>query len=473
MKKSPYPLPSGKSAAIDRITERLKEAIRQLPIVSMVSSVKFPGELEYSDVKKTEEDAIKAIKALSVFAELGREDAAIALRNLGNLAAKELNFLVPDPIAATAKKNRTIRLESPNLNTVYLLPVVKIQGDLSPLEKILKSEEETIKSLSDADIRTRLINPRSAGGRQCVVDALSALGIKDDVFDEQQRLMSEESVGHNHPVSTLDMLYGEIERSKDLYAKKTRQERTRIAVYELIGTLLEDELFELSKAGSGELPSNSFEWPLCVSAFSNDLSQRSKSLKLGHSLQFVPRGTADKGAGKIKKSAAGRHRLVEPGKPAHFALEYCIALDGVRRLYINASASEKADWGVVIRRIEEAIEQGVGGDPNNKLADPLKYTDHKKPQYHTSLSLLWTLKAALLPEFPYPERDSDMATEDALNLWVGAAVARAMMMCGNDWEYYRGWPECVDVRSSQKESAYSAVNEKLKEGMKRLERIER
>jgi hypothetical protein len=439
----------------------------------MVSSVKFPGELEYSDVRKTEEDAIKAIKALSVFAELGREDAAIALRNLGNLAAKELSFLVPDPIAATAKKNRTIRLESPNLNTVYLLPVVKIQGDLSPLEKILKSEEETIKSLSDADIRTRLINPRSAGGRQCVVDALSALGIKDDVFDEHRRLTSEESVGYDHPVSILEMLYGEVERSENLYAMKKRQARARIAAYELIGYLLEDELFELSKAGAEELPSNSFEWPLCVSAFRNDLSQRSELLKLGHSLQFVPRGTANKGVGKIKKAAVGSHRLVKPGKPAHFAREYCIVLDDVRRLYINSSASEKADWGVIIRRIEEAIEQGVGGDPNNKIADPLKYRDHKQPQYHTSLSLLWTLKAALLPEFPYPERDSDVATKDALNLWVAAAVARARMMCGNDWEYYRGWPECVDVRSSQKESAYSAVNEKLKEGMQRLEWIGR
>jgi hypothetical protein len=164
-----------------------------------------------------------------------------------------------------------------------------------------------------------------------------------------------------------------------------------------------------------------------------------------------------------------RPRLIKPGSPAYFALEYCVALDDVRKSYISSSDSEKADWAKTIRRIEEAIEQGVDGDPNRKVADPLTNPDHKHSYYFVSLSILWTCKAALLPEFPYPERGSDAAAKEDLEKWVDAAVARARMICGNDWEYYQGWPQCVDDRNMQKESAYISVKEKLTEGMKRLE----
>jgi hypothetical protein len=456
---------SSKATAINRIANRLKEAIDHLPLVSMISSVRYPGEPGYNDVRKAEADATNAIKALSVLARTGQMDAAIALRNLGNLAAKELGSVLSRPANGIEKKGCASPLETPNHQSVYSLPILDIAGDLSPITDILKSEAETIDTLSKEDILEKVGNPLIAGRRRFVVNALPALGIPKNVLDEHRSKTSHESVSYDHPMAILEILYAEVE-GKDLIPMYERKECARIAMYALIGRLLEDRLSKPSKTGSEELPLNSFEWPLCVSAFSNDLPKRYESLKLGHSLRFVPRRTVDKGVGKNRKSAGGRPRLINPGSPAHFALEYCVALDDARRSYIHSSDTEKAGWAKTIRRIENVLKLTEEAEP---IRNPDLVQDLKNLYQGPMLRILWTCKAALLPEFPYPERESDAAAKEDLEKWVDAAVARARMNCSNDWEFYRGWPKCVDVRNSQKESAYYAVKEKLKEGMERLE----
>lgn len=447
MSKSPSPSnsPSGKSAAIDKIVDRLVDAIDQMPLLSMISSVRFPGEAENSDVKKAETDVIKA---LSTLAEMGNMNAEIALRKFENSAAEELSILVSDPITETARKNHISPVgDSPVYHTVYSLPLVKVEGDLSPIKNILKSEAKTIESLSEEEILARVGGPRIAGRRQCVVNALAALGVPKDTLDEHRRLTSKGSVSYDHPVSILEMLYAEVERSKDQFAMKKRQARARIAMNELIGYLLEDQLSKLLKDGTGELPSN--------------------SLKLEHPVYFVPRATVNKGDGKKQRATGGRPRRITPGGPAHFALEYCMALDDVRRLHIGSSDSEKADWDKTIRRIEKVLKLAEEADIK-KTPDLLQ--DREALYQGQTLRILWTCKAALLPEFPYPNRDSDAAAERDLKLWLDAAVVRARMICGDDWEHYWGWPRCVETKRAHK-TAHTAVKEKLKEGMERLELV--
>lgn len=434
---------------IDRIVDKLVEAIDQMPLLSMVSSVRVPRGAEDSEVKKL---VTEAINALSALAKKDDKDAAIALRGFENREVNKLSFLVSDPTAWTERKNRVSPVgDSPVYHTVYSLPLLKIEGDLSPIKDILKSEAKAIGTLSEEDIRTHVGGPRIAGRRQCVVNALSALGIPEDVFNRHRCLTSEESVCYDHPVSILEMLYADVERSKDAFAMKKRQECTRIAMHEIIGYLLEDQLSKLLKVGLGELPSNSFP------------------------LRFVSRGNFDNGAGNREKPTAGRPRRITPGDPAHFALEYCMALDDVRRLHIDSSDTQRDEIKATISRIENLLKETekvaikIAREGNTEKINNL--TKQRQMLYQgQTLRILWTCKAALLPEFPYPERDSDPAAEEALKLWIDAAVARARMLCRNDWEHYRGWPNCVETRRAQK-TAFSAVSEKLKEGMKRLELV--
>ncbi len=452
------------TASIDRILVRIQGAIAALPLETMIHSVRYPGEPASESVSEMEWKAGYLLKNLAVLASLGNEDAARSLRNLGNLAAIELDALVQTPPAATpAQAVEKATAGPPHRLEVFSLPVVEIRGDLSPIKKILRDEEKAIETFSAEEISGRVEALGRASHRRYVVNALRSLGFSVDILDQHVSRTSEASVHYNHPYAILEQQHVAIEGTKGEPAAYRRKKRALIAMYQAIGSLMEFKLATLSPNTASGLAPKSLDWPLSVSAFQIDLMQRHGSLQLGTCMAFRPRPSGKQAVGE---KDFGKVRFIEPGTPAAFALEYCIELDNVRRANIDASGAQKKTWEEWVAGIEVAIS-------DRKASELITMPDPNNPFNGQSLRSLWTLKSALLPDFPSecPKEDQKAATD--LGLWVDAAFARARVICWNDWENYGGWPKCVQTRCAQnavrKRTAESVVREKLKEGMMRLE----
>jgi hypothetical protein len=453
---------------IARIILRLAEAVQRLPLDTMVLRVWFPGEYEITqNVHELEAGARDAITRLSTLAGAGRDDAAVALRNIGNLAATELESFILLQASKVSRRSGSATPGPFKASAVFSRPVVEINGDLSSVVEVLRSEEQAIARLSDDEIKDQVENQRIAGRGRFVVNALAALGFPKELLDEHRRRTSEKSVHYNHPIPILEAQLAITKTVKGETDPQKRPEAVRIELLKLTQHLLEARLEELSIAKAAGLSPKSLEWPVCVSAFGRDTQEKVESLKLGSAVRFRPRGVDNK---------TGRPTVVEPGSVIHFALEYCIALDDARRMHLNSTKQERADWSNSIDGIEEAVKKGVGGDSAKKLLAQPSKPNRSDPYHGVSLCILWTYKAALLPVFPSMDdlKNADHATAD-LELWIDAAVARARMICWNDWEGYIGWPTCVVERRFQSKkrgrSAQSVVREKLREGMLKLEPV--
>lgn len=450
---------------IDRIITRLAEAVQRLPLDTMVSRVWLPGESAITqNVHELEAGARDAITRLSTLAGAGMDDAAAALRNIGNHAAAELeSFILP-------RASKGIRRKSSNTpgpfkeSAVFSRPVVEIDGDLSSVVHVLSSEEQAIARLSEDEIKKQVENLRIAGRGRFVVNALAVLGFPKELLDEHRRRTSEQSVHYNHPRPILEAQLAKTKTGKGETDPQKRPEAVRIELLKLTHHLLEARLEELSIAKAIELAPKSLEWPVLASAFGRDAQEKIESLKLGSEARFRPR----------VDNRTGHPRVVEPGSEIHFALEYCIALDEARRMHLHSTEQERADRRKSIEGIEEAIQQGVDGDEAKKLLAQPSKLNSGDPYHGVSLCILWTYKAALLPVFPSMDdlKNEDHAMAD-LELWIDAAMARARMICWNDWEEYIGWPKCVVERRIQSNkrgrSAQSVVREKLSGGMLKLE----
>ena len=81
------------NSAVSRILSELDDAINNLPLEKMVESVKFPNGERSSPVHELRHVAEDRIELLAVYARTGNEEAIRALRNLGNIVARELEYL--------------------------------------------------------------------------------------------------------------------------------------------------------------------------------------------------------------------------------------------------------------------------------------------------------------------------------------------------------------------------------------------
>ncbi len=300
-------------ADIDKIITRLAQAIQRLPLHTMVSRVWFPGHPEITqNVQELETSARDAITRLSTLAGAGRDDAAVALRNIGYHAATELeSFILPQASKGSRRKISTT--PGPFKESAILsIPVVEINGDLSSVVEVLRSEGEAIERMTSEEIDARIIEKHIAGRARFVVNALAPLGFPNELLDDHRRMTSVDSVHYNHPNP---ILQEQLEKTKTVEGEtdpEKKQEAVQIALLKLVQHLLEARLEELSMAKAKELPPKSLDWPMCVSAFGRDAQEKVGTLKLGSLLRFRPRGIDNK---------TGRPSVVEPGSGIHFALE--------------------------------------------------------------------------------------------------------------------------------------------------------
>lgn len=426
----------------------------------MISSVWLPSKFTIS--RKSIEDleliARDAIMQLSMLADTGSEGAAIALRNIGNHAANELENLklntfrrrvseaFPGPFAEQAR---------------FHYPVVELHGDLSSITEILEHEEKTIERLTEQAIMDCILKNRVSGRGRFVVNALEALGFPTDLLDEHQRNTSTESVSYKHPDSILEQRLAIIKQDGSNSPQQQNRESTQIAMLRLVHHLLEAQLEVSTRFQGLDLPKKSFEWPMCVSAFSRDVRERFESLDLGASLPFRPNGA---------KNKTGRPQKFVPGSPIHFAMEYCAALEDVRRSRPDATEDETEYWRDTITRIEADLKKGKIADPDKTFGNDL---EQAQEQHHGhSLRILWTNKALLLPEIASFKGKGATGTSGDLKLWLDAAMARARMLCWNDWENYKHWPACVEMRRKHNQKKFrnteESVRDMLRDGMSKL-----
>jgi hypothetical protein len=452
--------------SIEKIITRLAKAVQLLPLDTMVARVWLPGEPEITQsVQELEAGARDAITRLSLLAGAGQDDAAVALRDIGNHAALELESLMPSESLEGGRRRSSIETGPFHASAVFSRPVVEILGDLSSVIEVLKSSEQAIEKISPEDLAEQIKNRRIAGRGRFSVNALAALGYPKEVLDEHRRRTSKESVHYDHPQPILEWQLAKTKTAKGETDPTKQREAVRLILISLTQHLMEIRLEELCRTKAGQLPSGSLEWPVCVSAFRRDTQERVDSLHVGRSLPFVPSGIDNK---------TGRPPSVEHGSAIHFALEYCTALEAVRSMHLRSTEEERADWRKTIEGIENAIKHGVGGNPDKKLLAHPTRTTSSDPYHGVSLCILWTYKAAILPEFPSSRRLGDDEAKADLEFWLDAAMARARMICWNNWEGFVGWPRCVrDRRQSNKRgrSAQSVVRQKLQEGMLQLKSV--
>jgi hypothetical protein len=86
----------------------------------------------------------------------------------------------------------------------------------------------------------------------------------------------------------------------------------------------------------------------------------------------------------------------------------------------------------------------------------------------------WTEQARRLPPFPVSRTTLSKTDKLAIKAWQQAAMARAETVCRGDWDGYTLWPKCVKDRAGfdgkdRFRSVKEAVNEKLREGIEKLQ----
>jgi hypothetical protein len=345
---------------IDRIITRLATAIQLLPLHTMVSRVWFPGHPEITqNIQELETSARDAITRLSMLAGAGGDDAAVSLRYVGNHAATELeSFILPQ--ASKGGRRKISTTPGPFKESAdFSRPFVEINGDLSSVVEVLRSEEQAIERLSDDEIKDQIENQRIAGRGRFVVNALVALGFPEELLDGHRRMTSVESVHYNHLSPILEAQLAKTKTAKGETDPQKRLEAVRIELLKLTQYLLEAWLEESPIAKAAELPPKSLDWPMYISAFERDAQEKVESLKLGSAVRFRPRGVDNK---------TGHPAVVEPGSVIHFALEYGTALDDARRMHLHSTEQKQADWRKSIKGIEEASKKGVDGDEAKNAA---------------------------------------------------------------------------------------------------------
>ena len=464
-------------ADVDRILSQIREAVAKLPLAASVDSVKFPGGPQLKDEDEMGVQARHLIKCLAVLARLGRTGAVRALRDIGNLAAEELDELMASAsaIAGERASSRT-GVTPPWPAPGYEHPVLEFRTGLDPIRAILQTEEETIANLSPAAIYTWVAESGLVSRERWVVNALEALGFSAETMESHTAETGPASVDYMYPITILKRHCEAISSDASLSGEQKRKALAENAMHTAVRMIIESQLSALAEGTASEtirdVASQSWKWPVSALAFVDAIQMMNAgvtALGLGTRLPFRLNrcGAAKTGVKRHENDlGGGRNRSFKPGSPAAFALEYCLALNDSRQANLGASDLEKADWAAAVERIERGIRERT-------LCNPRTDGDPEDPGDGHFLSYYWHLKAALLPEFPAAASDASSGPDSAINAWVDAAVARARLICRNDWDNYKGWPTCVANRvcydpNSKMRSAKDAVREKLAEGMDKL-----
>jgi hypothetical protein len=451
------------NAAVSRILSELDDAIKKLPLEKMVESVKFPNGDRSSSVHVLEHVAEDRLQLLAVHARMGSEEAILALRNLGNIVARELEYLAGLASNDAEDKSTSISPQKESIDLGGASPaVIRLRGNFSSVNEILARESDVISSSSFESNRNQL-SPDSSFARQAVVDVMNELCWPESIFEIIHHDFHADSVYSGHPDAKLERAEQIIKQHATIPDSDRSGMISHLVIRDIIRKKIErimPEYFRNKTIENFELVrSESLTWPISTSAFKddrNELEKKIQRLSLGNALPFR---LGAKGKG-------GANRKFESGSYVAFALEYCLALHQVRRAESVNSDNPFAD----IQTVESSLSNGMA----THGPDPLKGGSPPAAQTLPEETMDWTEQARRLPPFPVSRTTLSKTDKLAIKAWQQAAMARAETVCRGDWDGYTLWPKCVKDRAGfdgkdRFRSVKEAVNEKLREGIEKLQ----
>lgn len=455
------------NAAVSRILSELDDAIKKLPLEKMVESVKFPNGDRSTPVHELEHVAEDRLQLLAIHARMGSQEAILALRNLGNIVARELEYLAGLASDDNEDKSTSISPRKKSIDLGGSSPaVIRLRGDFSSVNEILSRESDVISNSSFESSRDQL-SPHSSSARKAVADVMDSLRWPDSFSDFIHHKFHSDSVYSGHPEARLERAMN-IVNDSEIKLKVSDKERlgmtSHIVIRDIIRQKIEQIMPEYFRNKTIEnfehILTESLIWPISTSAFNDgrkELERKVQRLSLGTALPFR----------LGSKGKAGANRKFESGSYVTFALEYCLALHQVRRAWsVN---SDKSSAYTPVIELSQSNSPATRGPADKKGESP------SAEQALPEETMDWTELARRLSPFPVLCKTSSKTEKLAIETWHQAAMARAETVCRGDWEGYPLWPKCVkdragfDGTSKRNRTVKEVVKEKLRMGMEKLQ----
>jgi hypothetical protein len=465
MKKTAYLMhvPHESEPESIELPQELAAAIDELPLLEMIDSIELiplnPPEPN-DPIATVTWQAEQLINKLSVYAELGKDDAIRSLRDLGNTIAETLKNLGRD-------KEPKHYPDNPSVFRDGCPPVVKLRGDFSTINKIL-ADYADVPVIRQSEAPRVFPTSNQLEAPCLLVDVIDALYWRDNRANivRDGFLTPEGREAHHYakilmtdPRDRLRLMYNDTTPYKSDLDANSKAAAAEVILHDSIRRRIEfcllKQALPAASNAARRVASKSLNWPDSMSAF-EDESKRAKSERrrseLGSGLPF-----------RLKRKAkSGRGRNFNKDSPMGFAIEYCTALLEIRELHGSSNDED------LLRSKLYNIEENTL--PDILASEALGYDEHREKI--ETLDTRWQIAAALLPDFPPPEGvyRSDKVSDE----WRRVAMLRAAYMCNLEWDRYPYWPQWVMNRirnngpSRKKRTTREAVSECLELGLKNI-----
>lgn len=442
---------------MNRLLDDLQRAVSELPLESMIESVKLPNGPSSSCDSNNFCKAHDIIRLLAVEASLGDYHAVRSLRYLGILITETLMSLAKIETQSSQSDPNHSYTEHLDFLFGHQIPILKLRGDISKIRSIITKDSDLLATLPLDLLQNGVENYQAWNTSNHLV--INLVGLNSPNIKNPDGMTAVIYENRMDRVKRWEQLKG-VQKESAPSAFETITPRE--IIHDFIRRLIATKIFEIIQCSAsrtvGRVASDSVTWPVLHSAFNYGQPEIDKlldSMQFGSNLPFRLR----------KKGTAGSPRKFEPGAQTSFALMYCLQIHQTREAYKHSTAEELDD----IRRRVGEIEKGR--DP---ILAKLPSLNLKWISYRDGL---WSLKAALLPPFPTEPPSANQASKDAFDAWHQVAMGLAEQTCYSNWEGYPWWPSCVVSRSgldNKKErvrSTKESVSEKLRKGMMKLQSV--
>lgn len=460
MKNNPPRPHISDSDGMTPLPQELADAVDALPLLDMIDSVQIHPMSEpdgHDPVAKLVWQAEQILEHLDVLSSLGKNDAVIALRDIGTKAAEKLACL-------EQPKNPDFS-NYPAIGPKAPLRSVKLRGNFTAINGLL--QERINAYISEIPRPLPLLDQaHELDTGYPVVDVVDTLYWRNGLANKMRDAMlrnkedgSPASWRDTYPPERLSCIADHSASQGAVSDHEVPSVAAEVAIHDRIRRRLEERLALLAPTAASrtfrQVASESLAWPVVLSAVEERRADQSarESLDLGGSLPF-----------RIKrKPGAGSPRRFDEGTPASFALYHMLEIHAERESQKGLSAMERK-WA--LERLSKIEDVDIPMIENQAKSGEIAYG-----MRINVFRERWQRSAALLPKFP---TEAETAKSDmTLSLWIQTAMYRAEWECLGFWDDYPRWPKCVLKRSetgNKKRSKRDAVREKLKIGMKSLQK---
>ncbi|MCB1129764.1 MAG: hypothetical protein KDN05_01455 [Verrucomicrobiae bacterium] len=420
---------------LDKLIARVGQCVLNVPYSYLMGTIRKSRGYDDTPANVLRHRADGLIRQLAFEAEIGNEDAIVALREIGNQVASHLAELVGNPedeVEAELPK-------CPEDDSGYYYDGFDI-SELPELDRLLCELAE-----ADVDDLERRADQLSG------VPAVFAPVLKEDLFGPAAApaasLISVEKVtegsGQLRSFERLcEMLeeakaadpdsvcMGRIKRKPDPSSPPIKEPDE--VVEEIVQNFIGQRALHVARRVARRVVEGSVLWPISVFAVADSRAKMIENYVSGLGLG------RDLGVRFYPKTGQGGTRVFRHGSQGRMALDIWMTLESERQRKANSPGYLDA---------LKAVLSGEGdADVDNK------------PN--------WRRRAQLLPRFS--------GESGVLEKWVSAAMVWAERRCGGKWDEERFWPECVtkrmkyDEKNMRLRGGREVVAEKIREGFKML-----